>query len=176
MILRTTAVWLCGALTGAALVFLLDPTTRGRRTRVRDRARSELRRAERGAERRARYEEGRLRRLQHAASEGARLTDHALPDFEATLIDKVRSEAFRGRHAVLAHVNLNAEDGVVHVRGAVADQDEAADLLDRVRGVEGVRDVVDHLTIARRNGAREPRPAPGLSATNTPASGGSPVT
>lgn len=152
MIMRTMVVWICGALTGAILILLLDPATRGRRTRMRDQARGGLRRAERAAERRARYEEGHLRGLQHAAA-GTRRSHHDLPDRGTTLIDKVRSEAFRGQHAALAHVNLNAEDGVVHVRGAVADQEEAAALLDRVRSVDGVSDVVAHLTIAGRNGA-----------------------
>ena len=109
----------------------------------------QLRRAERVVGRRARYEEGHLKGLGHDALERAQLTHHDRPDLEASLVNKVRSEAFRQRHDALAHINLHAVAGVVHVHGSAKDRAEAEDMLWCVRGVAGVQEVVDHLVIAR---------------------------
>ena len=144
------AAWLCGFLSGATVALLLDPNAKRRRKRARDRAMHQLRRAERAVGRRARYEEGQLKGLRHEALERAHLTHHDRPDLEGTLVDKVRSEAFRRRHDALAHINLHAVAGVVHVHGSAKDRAEAEDMLRRVRGVAGVREVVDHLVVASR--------------------------
>jgi osmotically-inducible protein OsmY len=146
---RILGVWICGFLTGATFVWFLDPARADRRRRARDRTVHRMHKARDAVRRRARYEEGHVKGLAHEAAIRTHLEQkQPLADLEETLIDKVRSEAFRDRRHELSHVNLTSVEGVVHVYGSAHDPGEADDILHRVRGVEGVREVVDHLRVA----------------------------
>jgi osmotically-inducible protein OsmY len=62
------------------------------------------------------------------------------PD-DQTLVDRVESEIFRDRHEVKGKVNINAEEGVVVLRGELDSQDMIDDLVNAARDVDGVRNV-----------------------------------
>ena len=62
------------------------------------------------------------------------------PD-DQTLVDRVESEIFRDRKEVKGKVNINAEEGVVVLRGELESQDLIEDLVNAVREVDGVRNV-----------------------------------
>lgn len=146
---RIVLAWLCGFLAGASLIVLVDPASRRRRARLRDQSRHQVTRASRALGRRLRYEEGHLRGLAHEAAVRTHVESREpLADLGETLVDKVRSEGFRGEHEVLRQVNLTAVDGIVHVYGSAHNREDADAILSRVRGVEGVREVVDHLVVA----------------------------
>ena len=63
-------------------------------------------------------------------------------DFDdATLADKVRSEALRRTEISAEGVSVNVQEGVVQLRGEVERPELIDELVDRVRSVQGVRDV-----------------------------------
>jgi len=62
------------------------------------------------------------------------------PD-DQTLVDRVESEIFRDRKKIKGKVNINAEEGVVVLRGELESQDLIEDLVNAVREVDGVRNV-----------------------------------
>jgi osmotically-inducible protein OsmY len=132
--------YLAAAVGGIAIAYFFD-TSSGKRRRhtMRDRA---------GAL--GRHSFRRARKLvDHATSDtyglGQRLA-HRLPRAteeldDATLVDKVESIVFRDRDVPKGEININAENGVVFLRGQV-DRPELVETLEaRVRKVRGVRDV-----------------------------------
>lgn len=58
-----------------------------------------------------------------------------------TLKAKVESELFRDEHEVKGAVNVNAQEGVVQLRGQLPSQDLIEALVERTRKIHGVRDV-----------------------------------
>ena len=60
---------------------------------------------------------------------------------DATLKDKVESELFRDEHEVKGSISVNAQEGVVQLRGEVPSQGLIDALVDRTRQIHGVRDV-----------------------------------
>src|SRR5215211_1697751 len=109
---------LLGGVAGAALLYILDPD-RGRRRRAmtRDRLVATFRRSGRRA--------GRLRRRVGAEAYGVRQKmthlrpeDTSTPD-DVTLTRRVESEVFRDLDLPKGQINLNAEDGVIVLRGQV---------------------------------------------------------
>lgn len=62
------------------------------------------------------------------------------PD-DATLARTVETVIFRDADAPKGDVDVNAEFGVVFLRGKVASEDQAATLVESARGVDGVKDV-----------------------------------
>ena len=60
---------------------------------------------------------------------------------DATLKDKVESELFRDEHEIKGAVNINAQEGVVQLRGEVPSQDLIDALVERTRKIHGVREV-----------------------------------
>ena len=106
---------------GAALKYFLDPQTGGaRRAKVRDRVLGLLQK-QRGGQ---------------GAPEGS-FDD---PD-DTTLARKVESEIFRDSEVSKGQVNVNAEDGVVILRGEVERPELSADLEEKTRKVSGVKGV-----------------------------------
>lgn len=61
----------------------------------------------------------------------------AEPD-DATLAHKVETEIFRTDEVPKGQINVNAELGVVYLRGEVPAQSMIDDLVDRARNVDGV--------------------------------------
>lgn len=147
---------------GAAAAYLLDPARgRSRRARLADQAQGRLRRARRRAASRRRDLTNRARGLEHEL----RARPHA-PEDDRELVQKVRSELL-GR-ARFRHLDLvvDADNGVVHLRGT-APADVASALVGEVLGLEGVRGVEDLL---HRPGEPAPNKAAALTASETQAS------
>jgi hyperosmotically inducible periplasmic protein len=134
-------VYLSAAMGGAALAYFLDPQSgRRRRHQTRDQLLSLARQGTK-----------RARKLVHHASADAagtaRRAAHALRTAEdvelddATLVDKVESIVFRKHDVPKGQININAENGVVFLRGQVEDPGLVETLETRVRKVRGVKDV-----------------------------------
>ena len=60
---------------------------------------------------------------------------------DATLKDKVESELFRDEHEIKGAVNINAQEGVVQLRGELPSQDLIDALVERTRKIHGVSEV-----------------------------------
>jgi osmotically-inducible protein OsmY len=58
-----------------------------------------------------------------------------------TLKAKVETELFRDEHEVKGAVNVNAQEGVVQLRGQLPSRDLIDALVDRTRKIQGVKDV-----------------------------------
>jgi BON domain-containing protein len=67
---------------------------------------------------------------------------------DATLKDKVESELFRDEHEVKGSISVNAQEGVVQLRGELPSQDLIDALVHRTQQIHGVREVESllHLT------------------------------
>jgi osmotically-inducible protein OsmY len=100
-------------------------------------ARKRAARAGRGA---AAEAYGMAKKVQHLREEPKDFDD-------ATLADKVRSEAFRGEDVPAGEINVNVQDGVVQLRGQVERPELINELVDRVRNVQGVREVENLLHV-----------------------------
>jgi osmotically-inducible protein OsmY len=123
--------------------FIFDRrNARRRRHAARERSVAKVRRRARETARRARYLEGRAEGVAHKAAHavpGANSRKEPLDD--VSLAQKVESEAFREAGVSKAHVSVNAEGGVVYLRGRLESEDEIAGLVKAARGVEGVKGV-----------------------------------
>jgi osmotically-inducible protein OsmY len=129
-------------ITGAAIVFFVDPQSgRRRRRQTADKAAATARHAARTTARAGRAAisegDGLRRRVVH------KVAGHPRPvASEEMLADRVRSELFRDSDVPKGAVNINVErDGVVVLRGEVVRPDQVEDLEERVRSIPGVRDV-----------------------------------
>jgi hypothetical protein len=126
-----------GLLLGWALAFFFDPRLGRRRRAVgRDWTAARIRGGIRRLHRRLRYfgsqANGRWQRLRQR-SEPAR----EQPD-DATLSRKVESELFRDREVPKGQILVNAERGVVFLRGEVPSELMVDTLVARTREVQGV--------------------------------------
>ena len=129
-----------GAAMGAALAYLFDPEAGNRRrSTIRDRVLAFFRRTG--------HEAGRAG--QAAKSQAYGVTQQAVhlkerskeqPD-DATLAHKVETELFRDADVPKGEINVNAENGVVYLRGQVADEGLAEALGKSARKIHGVREV-----------------------------------
>ncbi len=124
-----------GALLGAAAMYLADPKRgRDRRQALQEHG-SEL----------AREVTSLAAGGTDPAVEGA--ADELTPDLkdpsDAVLIERVRSDAVGPSTARNSAIVTTVEGGVVSVRGQVDEPAQRDDLLQRIRGVEGVEDVID---------------------------------
>jgi BON domain len=137
-----------GALLGAAGLgavveyFVLDRQhARRRRHMARDQVIATMRRRRRNAVRRAKYAEGK--------AEGVIFrTAHAVPGMhrreqpdDVTLSQRVESCAFRKAHVPKQDVSVNAEHGVVFLRGQLEHEEQIEALVRSARRVDGVRGV-----------------------------------
>jgi hypothetical protein len=132
-----------GVALGAFLEFFLDPKTgRRRRHSARDRALSRMRRGERRAAVRARRAEA------HAVGIARRTFNarrHREPLDDVTLAHKVESELYRRGGAPKGQIVVNAEDGVVFLRGVLERQkdiERVEAVAQRIAGVRGVENLV----------------------------------
>jgi BON domain len=143
---------LSAALGGAALAYFFDSQSgRRRRHQTRDRLLSL-----------ARHGTKRGRKLVNHASSDVRGTAlraaHAfrqVPEVElddATLVDKVESIVFRTHDVPKGQININAENGVVFLRGQVERPELVEALEARVRKVRGVKGVENLLHVPEAPG------------------------
>ncbi|HEY7526402.1 MAG TPA: BON domain-containing protein [Candidatus Limnocylindria bacterium] len=121
---------------GAAAAFLFDPERgRGRRARLVDQAAASLRRVGRGLQRQVRLLGGRA---------GGRLTAMRIgdgadePANDATLKDRVEGALLGDPAIPKGDININAEQGIVVLRGEVPDDAIRTALEQRAAQVRGV--------------------------------------
>ena len=124
---------------GAALEFFFDPRNgKRRRHLVRDRTTAAFRRRARRVERQAHYEAGKVVGFAHAITHH----DHAVPELDdVSLVRKVESELFRDRTIPKGPISINADRGIVVLRGQIEDAQQIQRIEREVRGVAGVREV-----------------------------------
>lgn len=135
---------LLAALAGAAFAYLLDPVSgRSRRARIMDQTVALARRSVDEAERRARYEAGRVKGAVHEAG-----PERDYPRDDAELLQKVRSEAVGPSSASTSDIEIHVDDGEVVLRGVSRDRGAEDDLVQRIDGVTGVRRVRNELSQA----------------------------
>jgi BON domain len=130
---------------GAALMWLFDPAAgRRRRALVRDRSLAFLRRGARSGARAGRsvgaeaYGVG--KKAMHVRERPKAFDD-------VTLKNKVETELFRDADAPKGQVDVNAQDGIVQLRGEVGSPELIDELVARARGVQGVREVENLLHV-----------------------------
>jgi hypothetical protein len=129
-----------GVALGALLEYFLDPNGgRRRRHSARDRVVARLRRTERRTARRARRAEsnavGAVKRTLNARR------GHAEPLDDITLAHKVESALFRGADMPKGRIVINAEDGVVFLRGVIEREEDITRVVTAARRLNGVRGV-----------------------------------
>lgn len=140
---------------GGVVAALADPVSGARRRHMlRDRSLAAARhlrtRGERSVRGALHRRIGEVRGWQAAHRPGDASVD------DPTLADRVRSEAFRGLSVTPHEANVGVVDGIVTLRGQLADHAEIDRLVARVREVPGVRGVENLL-----HTAGEPAPGPG---------------
>jgi hypothetical protein len=140
---RPAATAVCGVAVGAAVEYFLDPNAGRRRRHIaRDRALSRARRSERAAAVRVRRAESRALGAVRRAVKAHRGAKQPLDD--VTLTHKVESELYRRAGVPKGHISVNAEDGVVFLRGV--DRHEQIERVEavtrRIRGVGAVENLV----------------------------------
>lgn len=124
---------------GALVEFFLDPRGgRRRRRTARDRTFATIRRTEHRAAVRARRAESRASGNVRRVLAGRRDRE---PLDDITLAHKVESELFGHAQVPKGHIDVNAEDGVVFLRGVVEREEEIARIGEAARAIDGVRDV-----------------------------------
>jgi osmotically-inducible protein OsmY len=128
------------AAAGAALGYFLDASSgRRRRNTTRDRGLKLARRCAHRGRRLVRHASadvaGRLERVARSHPRSREELD------DATLAHKVESILFRDRDVPKGQINVNAEQGVVFLRGEVERPELVEALESRVRAVKGVRSV-----------------------------------
>ncbi|MFN2588873.1 MAG: BON domain-containing protein [Actinomycetota bacterium] len=129
-----------GAAIGAAGMYFFDPQLgRTRRAKLQDRAGAVLRRGAREVGRRAEYARGQAEGLRHLGS-----SDRP-PENDQVLVAKVESEVLSRWSYPKGHINVNAVDGVVELRGTCETRQQIDDLEADVRKVTGVVDVRNFL-------------------------------
>jgi osmotically-inducible protein OsmY len=135
------APFVAGCIVGAAAEYLLDPTAGKRRRHLtRDKALSRVRHRSHDAVRRAKYVEGVAQGAAHRAAHAVHPVHHEPPD-DVTLSRKVESIAFREAGTPKGHVSVNAERGVVFLRGQLDTPEQIDALVSATGAVEGVKEV-----------------------------------
>ncbi|HZA26437.1 MAG TPA: BON domain-containing protein [Actinomycetota bacterium] len=128
-----------GSVAGAALAFLFDPQRgKARRKKAIDRVGGTVRKATRRTARFGRHmasdARGMARRL---AARGER----RMPETDAVLVTKVESEVLGDPDLPKGSVSINAEDGIIVLRGQVERPEQIRRLEKAVRKVDGVQGV-----------------------------------
>jgi osmotically-inducible protein OsmY len=136
---------LFGAAAGFAAAWFLDPNDGTRRRHVlRDKTLKYARRGKDEAVRKADYAAGQVKGAATAVTPTPRAdAEERLND--PALARKVESEVFRGDDFDKGNISVNAEYGVIYLRGEVASKEAMDELTARVRAIDGVR-AVENLT------------------------------
>jgi hypothetical protein len=134
------AVAVGGFAAGALLEYFLDPKAgRRRRHTARDRMLARLRRGERRALVRARRAESHAVGVARRTINARRRAEE--PPDDLTLAQKVESQLFRRASVPKGQVSVNAEDGVVFLRGVMDREEDIERIGDEARRIAGVRAV-----------------------------------
>lgn len=129
-----------GVAVGVVIGYFLDPSGGRRRRHVaRDHTLSQMRRGERRAVRRARRAESHAFGVVRRTVNMRRRSPEPLDD--TTLAQKVQSELYRRAGVHRGGISINAEDGVVFLRGTLEPQEDIERLAEAARAIAGVRDV-----------------------------------
>jgi osmotically-inducible protein OsmY len=129
-----------GSAIGAALAYFFDPQSgRGRRAATVDRTAGLVRRTGRKAERAGRSVAAEAYGVKQKATH-LKEEEKPQPD-DVTLAHKVETEIFRDPDVPKGNINVNAENGVVFLRGEVETPDMIKDLERAARKVTGVQEV-----------------------------------
>jgi hypothetical protein len=131
---------------GALIAYFFDPENgRRRRAVARDRIPALFRRGsvrvERAGRAAAAEAYGVKQKVKHRKEE-----QKPQPD-DVTLARKVETEIFRGEDVPKGQINVNAENGVVVLRGEVEQRELIKDLEERTRKVQGVKEVENLLHV-----------------------------
>jgi osmotically-inducible protein OsmY len=155
--------FLLGAAAGAAAGYFLDPDSGGRRrATTRDQALSKARQRK----------DQTVRAATHAASQAQGAVRSAVPSRGGEALDdvglarKVETEIFRAADAPKGQVSVNAENGVVFLRGEVADAGWRERLAEAAREVDGV---VEVRSLLHEPGTPAPSSAPTGATTRSSA-------
>jgi gas vesicle protein len=136
---RKITIFALGSAVGALTAFLFDPQRgKARRNKAVDRIKGGVRRVTQRTTRFGRHVTSDARGL--ARRVGAR-GQGTLPENDAVLVSKVESEVFGNPDLPKGSININAEDGIVVLRGQVERPDQVRRLEKAVRKIEGVVDV-----------------------------------
>jgi osmotically-inducible protein OsmY len=146
--MRSSRAFLIGI--GAAYFF--DPRLgKRRRTVARDRGGKTVRRIARNVVRKKRFVEGRAHGL-YARGRNVIARPEVAGD-DATVEQRIRSEALRDLDSSARDVEIAVEDGVATVTGTVADDKRASELIASVGKVAGVEDVAAMLRVENKRQA-----------------------
>ena len=128
-----------GLAAGAGVLYFVDSVSGRRRRRISgERAASSVRRAWRRTVRRGR----RVRSTAYGATQSVRHRHEEPKDLDdTTLARKVETELFRDPNVPKGQININAQRGLVQLRGEVPNADMLDALVERTRKVQGVREV-----------------------------------
>ncbi|HEY8694494.1 MAG TPA: BON domain-containing protein [Chloroflexota bacterium] len=141
---------LAAAAFGGALVYFLDPVIGNRRRKLAlQRAAGALRRWTRSLGRTGRKMGDDISGKRQALIHGH---DSREPMDDATLAHKVESVLFRDPQVPKGRININAEHGVVVLRGEVEQPSEMRDIERTVRDIAGVHEVRSLLHLASSQG------------------------
>jgi osmotically-inducible protein OsmY len=141
-----------GFVLGVGLAYYLDPQNGKRRRRmVVDRAASVARRLGRLAGKKARYAAGRGRGV--AAGVEGKLSSDPVATDDATVLQRIRSDALRDVGLSTKEIDVDVRDGVATVEGTVDSTALGDDLVARVRAVPGVKDVDSKISVSLRGSA-----------------------
>lgn len=136
--------FMAGTAAGAAAAYFLDPQGGARRRReTRDKTLSRVRHGAHDAAGTAKQAAGRARGAVHDVT--PRMPGRGESPDDVTLAHKVETQIFRSADAPKGSVSVNAENGVVFLRGTVDDRawiDRLAAEAEKVDGVEAVRNLL----------------------------------
>jgi osmotically-inducible protein OsmY len=146
--------YLIAGAAGLAAMYFLDPD-RGKRRRavLRDRTAGAARRVGAVSERTQRKVASDVYGVGQKVSHPATTQDE--PANDATLAQKVMTDLFRDPDVPKGSINVNAENGVVQLRGTVESAELVLEIEGRVRRIAGVLDVENFLHLAG-TGAHKP--------------------
>ena len=134
-------VFALGTAVGALLGYLFDRQNGARRRHdLVGRSRHIVRRGLRGGRGVKARMYGYSQKLRHLREQPKEFDD-------ATLADKVRTEIFRPPDVPKGQINVNAQNGIVQLRGEVERPELIETLVDQTRKVHGVREVENLLHV-----------------------------